>query len=133
MGATWTQIGDAPRSVRSLQATTEAVPTLVTDGFSVDEVAGITVHVMAGAGETINAAGGIITGYRWDEVALVWNLASELDYLITAADVGARGFSYPIQILVPRSRIALIATGVGVSAGTLTLDFLMVYLSGKVG
>lgn len=133
MAATWVQLPGTPRSVLSIQATTEAIPTLETEGLYLDEVAGFCLHILADLGETLNGAGGTFDGYRYDDFTGVWARASELDITITTADIGGRGMSVVFQVAAPRGRLAHIANGVSVSAGGLTLYYLTSYLSGKAG
>ena len=133
MAASWTQIPGTPRSVLSVQATTEAAPAAAGDGLYLDEVAGFCLHILADSGQTLNGAGGTFDGYRFDTITGAWVRASELDITITAADIGTRGMSVVFQVAAPRGRLAHIANGVSVSSGGLNLYYLTSYLSGKGG
>ena len=131
--ATWTQIPGTPRSVSSVQATTEAAPTQATDGLYLDEVAGFVLYLVADAGQTLNAAGGSLLGYRYDPNIGTWARAHELDIVLGASDIGGQASAWAYQVASPRGRVAHVASGVGVTSGGLTLYYFTSYLSGKNG
>jgi len=121
MAASWTYTG---RSARSVQAATEAAPTLATDGLSLIGVRGVTVWVDAGVGQTITSDAGQIDMYVYDPAS--WGLAPNLVMPIPPGSTGQRRVQLgTIPVDNPRGRLAPISNGLQVSGSTVTLDILV--------
>ena len=118
MAATWASIG--PRSVSSIQATTEAAPSVATDGMLLEAVAAVTVWLEADAGQTISADVGQVDVYQHDIGA--WGAAPALVLQVPPGSSGHRRVQLgTVRIDNPRGRLACIANGVSVSSGGVTV------------
>ena len=115
---TWTSKtgGDFPSSTAVTTTGTEAAPTATTDGFSLDGLAGFTVHLESvpnGDGGVLNFSAGTLLGYLYNPVSGAWNRASELDLTVAA---GAPTAAYTgFTVSNPNGRVAWVPSGVGVA------------------
>lgn len=120
MAATWVRVG-ANRSVVSVQATTEAAPTVSTDGIALDGIGAISIWLEADPGQTLSGTGQLDV-YVYDAMVGAWALAPLIPFGVPSGAAGKqRVVLGSVVIDNPRGRIAPIANGVGVSAGGLTL------------
>jgi len=118
MAATWTILPGYQRSVQSVQALTEAAPTLSTDGVLLSGVVSIVAVLTAPGGQTFTGAGTLVA-YHWNDSLARWMRAPRADD--TLADLsGLSEGAFPAwEIKSGNGRFAWIGGGVGVSgAGT---------------
>jgi hypothetical protein len=93
--------------------TTEAAPTLVTEGRSLDGLSGLVVIATASSAWT---AGGKLNAYIWSPQAAAWVRAPDFDLTVPAATGQAwAGFFIP----VPNGRIDYKPAGVGAVTTTI--------------
>ena len=115
---TWTSKagGDFPSATSTTTTGTEAAPTLATEGFSLDGLAGFTVHLESvpnGDGGVMNFSAGTLLGYLYNPVSGVWNRASELDLVVAAGGSTAAYTGFTVSN--PNGRVAWVPSGVGVA------------------
>ena len=115
---TWTSKsgGDFPSATAVTTTGTEAAPTLATQGFDLNGLAGFTVHLESianGDGGVMNFSAGTLLGYLYNPVSGVWNRASELD-LVVAAGVPTAAYT-GFSVSNPNGRVAWVPSGVGVA------------------
>lgn len=122
---TWTQLEIyAYKVVCTL--TTEAAPTLITEGMPLTKLQGVTITAEAANGQTFTAApAGTVAIYLWNDVAAAWARCRDC-IEPTISEASQRRQIFPAyEVLVPRGRMAVAPSGVTVSGGSLTF-----YLTG---
>jgi hypothetical protein len=125
VAATWTASG---RSVSSVQAGTEAAPTLSTDGLDLTGIHAVTVWLDAGAGQTITSDAGQVDLYQRDSG--LWAVAPAVVMPVPPGSSGLRRVQLgTVRIDNPRGRLAPIANGVTVSGASLTIEALVTAVS----
>jgi len=118
MAASWTLIAGYQRSVQSVQALTEAAPTLSTDGVLLTGVTSIVAVLTAPGGQTFTGAGSLIA-YYWSDALARWVRASRADDNLSDLSGLAEGALPAWEIKAGNGRFAWIGSGIGVSgAGT---------------
>jgi hypothetical protein len=123
MAAAWSPLAGASRSVRSVQATTEAAPVSADDGLNLDVISAVTISLDAGPGETITGDVGQADVYRYDDAVAIWEIVPQLVFPVPPGASGKRRVSLgTILIDNPRGRLAVIANGMSVSGASLILD-----------
>ena len=120
----------AQLSKMSVQAATEAAPTLATEGQPLVGIRSFIIVVEADLGQTLLGTG-TLSSYLFDNLlGLPW-ARGDFDIAIPATAAGLRRWaSVGWTISNPRSAIAHIASGVGVSAGGVTLHYCCTDLKG---
>ena len=103
-------------SVATTTTGTEAAPTLSTQGFSLDGMAGFTVYLESvpnGDGGVMNFSAGTLLGYAYNPASGNWTRSSDLDLVVPAGVPTAsyKGFKVDDQ----RGRVAWVPSGVGVA------------------
>jgi hypothetical protein len=127
--ATWIDKGN--RSRQSVQAATESAPTTMEEGVNLDSVSGFTVHFSCDSGQTFSSTAGGFSAYVWNEFALAWSRTPELDIAVPTNAVGLRRFSSTgWNVASPRARVAHVASGIGISGGSVTVDYTCSLLRG---
>lgn len=132
MAATWEEMG--VRSVRSIQALTEAPPG-PTDasagvGMVLDSLGAITFWLDAGAGETITGDVGSVDIYTHD--ADLWGYAPALTLFVPAGSSGKRRIQLgTVPILNPRGRLAFFANAISASNAVVAIDALATDRGGR--
>lgn len=123
MAASWTVLDPGTISVTSVQAPTEAAPTLASDGMSKEAVIAVTIILDAGAGQTILSDYGEILIYEYDNGQ--WADAPTMTVQIPPGSAGNQRVSigtFPVENR--RGRMAPICFGVEVSGASVSLDVL---------
>ena len=117
----WSTTGSTARKV-VCDSGTEAAPTLITEGITLNTVASIGVVAEAAVGQTFTAApAGTLRIYIWDEFVGAWARCMDCgEPVITAASERRQAFA-SFTIGERRGRFALVPNGVTLSAGTLTI------------
>lgn len=123
MAAIWSKVRPGGRSVRSLQAATEAAPVSPSDGLLLEGVAGFHVFASCEAGQSFTGTLGRFLAYLYDADAGGWGKAEDdLDLIVKPTQVGERIIAFPgFVVHSPASRIAHVASGIQVSGGQITL------------
>lgn len=132
--ATWAPIDGLPRSVRSIQALTEAPPatTDASEGVGVvlDSLGGLIVWLDAGDGHTITGEAGSVDVYIHD--AGLWGYAPLLSFRVPAGSSGKRRVQLgTVPISAPRGRLAPFLNGVQCSNAVAALDILATNVGGR--
>lgn len=118
---TWTLLGS--RSARTVQDTTEAVPTLETDGVFLSDVATIVLIIRAPAGQTFLGTGSLL-GYVYVPDLGRWLRAPRLDQELSDVAGLEEGSLITLYVDQPFGRFMLVPSAVGLSAGTtMTTDY----------
>lgn len=119
MAVTWTKIGE--RSVKATgMVTTEAAPTLATDGMDVAGMGSFSLTLECDVGQTFSSAAGQLDVYWFDPLIATWSYVGNAFQQIPPEAAGKRRFTLVLDVQNARGRIALIPNGVVVSAGGLT-------------
>jgi hypothetical protein len=135
MTATWVPISSSGASVRSVQATTEAAPTLATEGLDLRATAdracaGFNLYAECDSGQTFTGTGDFVA-FMYDAIT-GWARASELDVSVVTADASNRRiFLGAFPVAAPRGRVAHVCSSVAVSGGGVTLYYAVSGLSGE--
>jgi hypothetical protein len=118
VAATWVRISD--RSFKSVQATTESAPSGAADGLNLTNVHAITFWLEADSGQTLSGAGDVdIYAYT---SSTDWGLAPLLVFDVPATAASKRRVVLgTVAIDNPIGRLAMIANGVTVSSGGVTI------------
>lgn len=125
MAATWTQIEGRPKSYQSAQALTESAPSAADEGFSLVGIAALKVILSAAAGQTLSGAG-VVDVYTYDPEVERWAIYPGASFDVPTDAATHRDVVLGvISIDNPQGRMALIARGVTVSAGTVVLTTLV--------
>lgn len=112
---TYATAGGSSTTVATCTTTTEAAPTLVTEGISLAGLAGLTVVVKSTGTMT---AGGTFQAYLWELNSASWVRAPDLD--LTAQALA--GQAWPgFLITVPQGRLDYKPTGTGANTTTIYL------------
>lgn len=130
MAATWTPFTGLLRSRQSVQALTEAAPTLSSEGIDLAWVDSITVILHAPVGQTFTGAG-VLNGYVFSNGLWVPDSGADVDLSYVAGKQdGKCGPGLPVT--APRGRFALIANGVALSGAgtTITIDLMCTMKTG---
>jgi hypothetical protein len=125
MTATWTPLQTNSRSLQSVQALSEAAPTLATEGIDLTGLGAIVPVLYAPNGQTFTGAGTLL-GYYYNTLLGQWVRLPRLDDDMADA-TGLAVVAFPsIPVLQSGGRFALICSAVGVSGGTaVTLQFIV--------
>jgi hypothetical protein len=122
MAATWALLDSI--SVTSVQAATEAAPSLDTDGMPLQSVLAISVYLDAGAGQTITSDAGQADIYVFDN--FLWGPAPALVLAVPPGSSGQRRVLLgTVSVDNQRGRVAPILNGVTVSGATANVDVLV--------
>jgi hypothetical protein len=120
--ATCTFTGDETTSVATCTTGTETIPTLATEGLPVlNCFRGLSVFIAADATRTLSGTG-TLKVYMYDAGAAAWGEAPDLAMSATVS--GARYHAFPGLFFTASrisGRIAVLPSGVGVSAGGVTV------------
>jgi hypothetical protein len=114
--AAWTQAG--VRSWTQAQALTQAGPAAVDTGISLSEACYLEVFIFAELTRTLSGAG-TLQAYRKIPVVGEWGRAPGFDLSLVGAS--GRVWTFPLTSIVSYGQILWCATGVTVSAGTVTV------------
>jgi len=117
VAATWTVLTNYTRSVQSVQALTEAAPTLNTDGILLTAVQSIIPVLTAPASNTFTGSGSML-GYYWSDALARWVRAPRSDDTMSDLTGLAEGVLPALPVISGNGRFAWIASGIGVSGGT---------------
>jgi hypothetical protein len=131
--ATWANI--TGRTIRSVQAATEAPPLLASEGFDLNGVEGFTLKVACDAGKVINSAAGQFDLWHLDPVAgLPWSKLIDREQQIPASAVGLASFSWLFDVVNARGRVAFLANGLDLTGGGVTITFMptIKYVAGSI-
>jgi hypothetical protein len=121
--ATWASIFASVHlgSVKAIQATTESAPAGAGEGLDLDGTGHFDAWLEADVGETLSGTG-ILRGYRYEPAIGAWTRMPSADTFIPDLAAGQRRVLVgAFDVINRRGRFALMADGVGVSAGGLTL------------
>lgn len=112
---TYSTPGGSTTTVVTCTATTEAAPTLVSEGRSLANLRGLTVIVESSGTMT---AGGTFQAYLWNLGSSSWVRAPELD--LTAQALAKQAWP-GFVVTVPQGRIDYKPTGTGANTTTIYL------------
>jgi hypothetical protein len=134
MAATWDVIVGHQRSVRSLQALTEAPPGPLDAsegvGFVIDEVGTVTFYIDAGDGHTITADVGEVEVHVHD-VGL-WAFAPDMTLAVPAGSAGKRRVVLGTRSAPhARGRMAMFAKGIQASNSVVAIDAVLSNVGGR--
>jgi hypothetical protein len=132
MAATWQALG--PRSVRSVQALTEAPPGPLDSnegvGIVLDQIGAITFWLDAGDGQTITADVGQVDIHVHD--ADLWGIAPLLTLQVPPGSANKRRVQLgTVPIQNPRGRLAFFANGLSASGSVVAIDALATNVGGR--
>lgn len=114
--AAWTQAG--VRSWTQAQALTQAAPGANDTGIKLSEACSLEVFIFAEPTRTLSGAGSL-QAYRKIPVVGEWARAPGFD--LSMVGTSGRVWVFPLSALVSYGEILWCATGVTVSAGTVTV------------
>lgn len=121
MAAVWSLLGT--RSARVVQDTTESAPSLATDGVLLSDVATIVLVLRAPAGQTFDGTGTLL-GYIYVPELARWVRIKRADQELSDMTSLEEGSLSTMVVDQPTGRFMLVASGVGLSAGTtFTTDY----------
>lgn len=126
MAATWDPLYGVPHlgSVRSVQASTEAAPAAADDGLDMAQVDAFNLYLKAAGGQTFTGVG-LLLAYLYEAIRGTWVRCPGSDVGIPDGANGLAEFAIsPLLIRSMRGRLALICSGVGVTGGSITIDFI---------
>ena len=121
--ATWSSNGQW--SVKAVCASgTADAPTLASEGIDLQGIRGFTVHVEADSTRTLSGAG-TLDFYIWNNEGQRWgklcsSTGAQVQYTVAASGVRSCGYQ-GFEVIDSKDRIAIVPTGVTVSAGGLTI------------
>lgn len=126
MAATWGPLFSQPHhlgSKQSAQAATEAGPAAAGDGIDMAKVDAFNLYLKAANGQTFTGVG-VLRAWLYEPARATWVRSPANDVGIPEDSAGLSEFAIsPFTVKSMRGRLALICDGVGVTGGTITLDF----------
>jgi len=120
--ATWVSLFD--KATKSVQAATDAAPTIITDGIPILGMTSVGLTIECDVGQTILAAAGVLDLYLWDDLVGAWSYVMYQGIQIPQEVVGRRRFTTAISIANARGRMAYICNGLSLSGGGITQYYL---------